>query len=85
MVKLTKLQREILTTAVESEKAHGVKKPTRCVPKHRATIDEFSKNYARYSKQMFALLDAGIIAMGVNELSYAYVVDVNKTAEVLHG
>ena len=82
-MKLTKVQREILTNAVESFKTYGVAKPIHCPIHWRSNIDSFAKNYSSYCKQMYKLLDAGIIAMGENETTYAYIVDIKQVENLL--
>lgn len=80
-MKLTKVQREILADAVASERKHGVRKPITCANHLRDRIDQCNKSFATYSKQMFKLLDAGIIVM--TDLSYAAIVSIDAAEAAL--
>ena len=74
-MKLTKIQREILESAVASEAEHGVKKPIHVNTLGRS-LANFSKSYSTYCTQMEKLIDAGLISRGIYEADgYAYVTD----------
>jgi len=82
-MKLVKIQREILRDAIDSERRSGYRKPISVASvKSMPEIDQFSKSYATYCKKMQQLLEAGVIARG-NELTYAYVVDLDAAETFL--
>jgi hypothetical protein len=82
-MKLVKIQREILRNAIDSERRSGLRKPISVASvKSMPEIDLFSKSYATYCKKMQQLLEAGVIARG-NELTYAYVVDLDAAETFL--
>ena len=61
MTKLLKSQQDILANAVQSERAHGVKKPITVFTRYRGQdMTGYPKSFALYTKQMWALIDAGL-------------------------
>ncbi len=60
--KLTKAQRRVIQMSLEAWEIHGENvKPIYCDVVYRGRISTYSKSYASYNKQMYQLLDAGII------------------------
>ena len=74
-MKLTKIQREILESAVASEAKYDLKQPIHVNTLGRPLVN-FSKGYSTYCTQMEKLIDAGLISRGIYEADgYAYVTD----------
>ena len=73
MKKLKVQQRRILDNAKASQQASGVKKPITVCTKYRETgLEGYSKNFSKYCKDMWDLLDRGLIAEARD--GFAYVV-----------
>lgn len=83
MKKITKTQREILQSAVDVMDKSSIKQPIHCVMKDRSRISEFSKSYASYSNQMYALFDAGVLEKADDTHSYVYVKDYAVARQLL--
>ncbi|MNK65505.1 hypothetical protein D3C87_848020 [compost metagenome] len=84
MNKLTKEQRLMLVTALDTnaEQGRNIKPIHVHYDSERANIDAFNPSYVRYNKQMYKLLDAGIIARRPADTNanqwldcYAYIAD----------
>jgi hypothetical protein len=83
-MKLTKIQREILETALASELEHGVAKPITVFQTMKGRdLRGYNARFASYVKQMWTLIDAGIIEPMPNSLAYCRIVGVNKVRDVL--
>ncbi len=84
MPKLTKMQRKVLVDALEVFDKHGKNlKPITCNTQWRDNIDEFTTSFAAYSKQMFKLLDAGVIEQRDDDgPSFAHI-NIDHTRQVL--
>lgn len=73
MKKLNAQQRRILNNAVASEQASGVRKPiTVCTKYRKSGLEGYSKNFSKYCKDMWELLDLGVITEARD--GFAYVV-----------
>lgn len=92
MNKLTNEQRKVLVECLETNAA--LKRNVKPIHVHqdaeRAKIDEFAPAYARYNKQMYKLLDAGLIARRPADTRslqwvdcYCYIADAKRVAVVL--
>lgn len=82
MIKLTKSQRQILQTAIESQKTHGSRKPISIFLNLRNDLEGHPKAFQAYCNQMYKLLDAGIIEMGKND-GYAYIANIGAAQNLI--
>jgi hypothetical protein len=92
MTKLTKVQAEILSNALDTNAAQG--RNTKPIHVHRdderARLNEYNPSYVRYNEQMYRLLDAGIIARRPADTKpdqwldcYAYIADEARARAAL--
>lgn len=88
MTKFTKEQREILVEAIASQRKSGHRKPISVFSHYRDMADfetaGYSKNFVRYVKSMWKLIDANLIAVDLACPTYAYVIDLDLTEKALN-
>ena len=72
IMKLVKIQLDILEDAVASEAKNGVRKPIHV--RNFKTLDGFSQRYQEYCNRMEMLINAGFISRDINPNDgYAYI------------